>query len=239
MIMSGFFRKAVSALMVVVLLGACQTTQNSANNANLTPEERRLREQAEDFNTTVVEGAIVGALAGAILGALLSSNNRAQGAAIGAGAGAAIGAGSGYYVAKQKEQFANEQARLDSMITEVKADNNRLEAFIQTTNTVVAKNREELNAMQVAVKNGTKKRADMQALLVRAEGNRDAIQVAIANLKENRAEYLNASNQMRVDAGNTVDVGPYDAEIARLDGQIQVLEREYADLSRVITVNQL
>jgi uncharacterized protein YcfJ len=240
MISGQFIKKTVTAFTIVAFLGACQTTQNAASNANLTPEEKRLREQADDFNTTIVEGAVFGAIAGAVLGALLSSgSNRAKGAAAGAVAGAALGGASGYYVAKSKENFATEQAKLDSMITDVKADNSRLQAYIANTNSVVSKNQQELNAMQTAVKNGTKKRDDMTALLARVEGNRGAIKVALDKLKVNKTEYINASNQMKSDPKSTVSVEPLNYQIAELEGKIQVLERQYADISRLITVNQL
>lgn len=230
----GLAKRITALLAVGVFAFGCVTT---GGGQPLTAEEQRLRDQADDFNETVVQGAVVGAIAGAVLGALLGGNNRAQGALVGAAAGGAIGGAGGYYVAKQKEAYGNEQARLDSMTRDVRADNTRLASYISNTQKVVAKNRDELQVMRAAVAQGTREESDMRALVVKVEGNRDAVGKALEGLKENRDEYLNASAQMT--SRTAANTAPMDSEIQRLNGQIQALEREHQALNRLVTVNTL
>ena len=229
-------RAAVCMLLAVGMLAGCVTTPTSQSTANMSPEERRLHEQAQDFNTTVVQGAVVGAVLGAIAGALLS-DNKAAGAAIGAAAGGAIGSAGGYYVAQRKEGYATEQARLDGMIADVDADNQRLTAFISNTRSVIAKNEQELAAMQKEVDAGRKEQSDQQALLAKVEGNRDAIADAVEHLKENQVEYQTASAQMKADTG--ADTSAMDVEINELTQQIAVLEQELNELNDLIDVHQI
>ena len=231
------FSKALACVGLAIVLAACQTIQGSQQQANLSPEEQRLRQQADDFNTTIVQGAVVGAIIGGILGALLSEN-RGQGAALGAAAGGAIGGSGGYYVAKQKERYANEQARLDAMIIDVKSDNHMLGIYIQTTNNVIARNRAELADMQKAMAAGTKDRSDMNTLLTKVEGNADAVETALEKLKENRTEYLNASARIKQD-NPSMNTRGLDSEIAELNAQIAKLEADYLEMNALLKVDQL
>ncbi|HJQ59555.1 MAG TPA: YMGG-like glycine zipper-containing protein, partial [Vineibacter sp.] len=149
-------RSVIVAALCAALLGGCVTSGGNSrgyygDGSYLTPEQRRLRAN-EDFNRTVGEGAVTGALLGGLIGALAGGKrNRVSGALIGAGAGAVVGGAAGYYVARKKEQYVNENQRLDSMTADVRSDNARLEAYIANTRTVVAQNKAELARLRAEV----------------------------------------------------------------------------------------
>jgi len=230
-------KSIVSSFLVVALLAGCVTTPLGRSSQPLTPEEERLRAQADDFNVTVSQAAIAGAVIGGILGALLNRNNRAAGAAAGVLAGGAFGAAGGYYVAQRKQAYANEQARLNGMINDVDADNQRLTAFISNTRSVFAKNKAELEEMEIQIAAGQKKQSDKSALLSKVETNRDAVADALEQLRENKEQYQLASNQMRTDVA--ADTSDMDAEILELSNQISQLETQLDSLNQVIEVHRL
>ncbi|MBI3452243.1 MAG: glycine zipper 2TM domain-containing protein [Rhodospirillales bacterium] len=231
---SGF--KPLAALMAAILaLTACQAIP--PDDPRLSPEERRLREQAADYNRTVAEGAIAGAVIGAILGAALAGrNNRGQGAIIGAAAGGALGAASGYYVAKQKEAFATEQARLDSMIGDVRADNARIEALIANAQSVIASNRAQLEDIQKRVNTGQMNRQTAKAEVERIEDNQRVITRTVENLRKKADEYREASMKTSQQGVNT---GPMNAEIGVMQANIARLEAELAGLTEALNVSRL
>jgi uncharacterized protein HemX len=230
-------KSLVASFLVVAMLAGCVTTPSGSSSQPLTPEEERLRAQADDFNVTVSQAAIAGAVIGGVLGALLNRNNRAKGAAVGVMAGGALGAAGGYYVAQRKQAYANEQARLDGMINDVDADNQRLTAFISNTRSVIAKNKAELEEMERQIASGQKKQSDKRALLAKVETNRDTVADALKQLRENEEQYQLASNQMSTDTA--ADTSEMDAEIRELSNQISQLETQLDSLNQVIEVHKL
>ena len=151
--LAGFVRPVGIIAVVALGLGACQTIGGSSNDANLTPAQRQLRQEAERFNQTVAEGAIVGAIGGAIIGALVSDDDPLAGAAIGAAGGAALGAGAGYFVASQNESYASREAQLNAQIQAAQQDVSRYRTIVRTTQTVVDQHKAriaQLNAQAAA-----------------------------------------------------------------------------------------
>jgi len=125
---SRWLRAVMAGVLCVPLLAGC--ADSGANDPNLTPEQRRIRAQRAEQDRTVGGGAIAGAVVGGLLGALLGGNNRGGAAAIGAVAGAAVGGAGGYYVAKRKQRYANENERLDSMAADVRVDNQQMAQYV-------------------------------------------------------------------------------------------------------------
>ena len=179
------------ALVAGLSLGGCVTTSGSADN--LTPEEQRMRAQADDFSDTVVQGAVVGAVAGGLL-AILSGNkdNAAQFAAL----GAAAGGGAGYYVAKQKENYATEEARLDAMIGDVRKDNSRLAELTANAKTVIVSDMARIDKVEAQLAAGQITQQQAKAELARAEDNGKYLTSAIEGLKKRHEEYVKASAEL-------------------------------------------
>lgn len=208
-----------------LLVSACATRDVST----MTPAERRLHEQGEDFNRTLIEGAVVGAVAGAVLGALLSSKeHRGQGAAIGAGLGTAAGAAGGYYVAKQKERYANEEARLSAMTADVKVDNAKLMQMAATAREVMAEDRRRLEQVEQEIAAGKADQATTRQQLAGLDDNARYLQKTIGNLRKKVDEYKHAAEAERHE--KRMNTMAMDSQIQQMESQVASLEAELNQL---------
>lgn len=103
-----------------------------------TEAERELRLSRERLQRTVGEGGLTGVAAGAAIGALLGGPAGAfRGAELGRFAGAAAGA----YVRQLQAEFAEEEAVLDRVVSDLRITNARLEQSIAAMQSVVAETR--------------------------------------------------------------------------------------------------
>jgi hypothetical protein len=214
------------ALGMALVLGACATT----DDPNLTPAERKMREQAATFNQTVAEGAVVGCIAGTILGILASSNkNRGQNAAIGCAAGAAVGGATGYAVASQQESYANEEERLDGKIAEVKADNQRLAGLVDSSRQVIASDKATIENLDKQIAAGKITADKARTDIAKVDSNIKYLTQTVANLKKRQEEYQLARDQA-AKTSPTSATAAMDAEIRTLSTQIASLEKDLDSL---------
>lgn len=237
-------RKPLTAALCIVLVAstsACQTTGGGASTsaatvseATYTADEQRLREQGTDITGTVVEGAVIGAVLGGVIGLLAGGNKRS--AAIGAGAGSLAGAAAGYYVGKRQAYYASEEARLDAMIADVRADNERIEAYLATAREVIAADKARIAEIerQYAAKQITL--AEGRDRLERVAQNRDVMQETVAALRKKRDQYRDAAEQTRRDSPGT-DTSEMDRQIALLEQNVNQLEGEIDALNVALSVS--
>lgn len=231
-ISKSILHKVIVVFLTGALVAGCVTPGGSfGSDANLSSDERQLRQQQAEFDRTVVGGVVAGAIAGALIGALLGRDSK--GALVGAGVGATAGGLAGSYVANKKKQHASEQARLASVRADVQKDNQKVAQVISVTERVMARNENELVQMKRLVASGGKRRQDMTALVSKVEANRNALQGTIANLKKRRTEYYQASSS--TGNGNTATR----AEISVLETQIQDLEGKVEKFNEILNVNRL
>ncbi len=224
---NGLKRGMAAALVGSVMLSGCVTT-GSTSNANLTPAEQRLRAQSEDFNTTVVQGAVAGAVLGGLLGAFTKDKrNIVKYAAIGAG----VGGATGYYVAKRKESFANEEARLDSMIVDVQGDNAKVAAMSNTTRSVIANDMARINRIEQDLAAGTMTRQEAKQQLALIDDNSEVLKGSLENLRKRQGEYEEASAEMAKGGDvSAQSLSAYNQEITNLQDQIASMENDLDDL---------
>lgn len=227
--------RSLRALMIgvlcVPLLAGC--VDNGANDPNLTPEQRRIRAQRAEQDRTVGGGAVAGAILGGLIGLAVGGSNRGAAAAIGAVAGAAVGGATGYYVARRKQQYANENDRLNAMTTDVRNDNQQLAQYVADSQAVVAHDKADLARLRQEYANRRSSRADLDRRIAIAEQDAQAIQQRINTARKQLAEYMQARQQTPGAAG-----GQMDAEIARLNQQIAQLESQLNDLNTSISVTR-
>lgn len=216
------------ALAMALMLGACTTTSNDTAR---TPAEQKMREQAATFNTTIAEGAVAGCVVGAILGILASNRNHGSGAAIGCGAGAAVGGATGYMVASTQEKYANEEARLDAMTADLKADNQRLAGLIESSRQVIASDKAAIDNLEKQVAAKKISTAQAKTELAKVDDNISYLKQTVANLKKREEEYQVARNEAAAKAG-TQATAEMDQEITTLQTQIASLEK---DLDGLVT----
>ncbi|MBV9835285.1 MAG: hypothetical protein JO055_12805 [Alphaproteobacteria bacterium] len=224
-------RALMAGVLCVPLLVGC--TDNGANDPGLTPEQRRIRAQRAEQDRTVGGGAVAGAVLGGLIGLAVGGNNRGAAAAIGAVAGGALGAGAGYYVARRKQQYANENERLGVMTSDVRNENQQLAQFVADSQSVVAHDKADLARLRGEYANRRGSRADLDRRIAIAEQDAQAIQQRINSARKQLQDFQQARAQAQGPAG-----GQMDAEIARLNQQIAQLESQLNDLNTSISVTR-
>jgi archaellum component FlaC len=235
--------RSATALVLIASLGlaACQTTGTNNAAAPLTPAEQQLRDEADVFNETVAGGAVTGAIIGGLLGALAGaasgkSENILTGAAIGAAAGGILGGVDGYMTAKAQESANNQVRMLNSMADDVRKDNARLQRLVSNSNQVLADSKQRLEQIKADV--ATKKLTVAQAKNERSkiEQNQALLAQTLKTATEKRDNYRDAAAQMRAQGGNTKSM---DAEIARLEKEIDKLENNVSSLNTALEVTRV
>lgn len=222
--------KPLACAMVVALgLAACSTTGGGfgADDSNLTPAQRELRQEAERFNQTVLEGALTGAVIGGIAGALLADDDPLAGAAIGAGAGAAVGAGAGYFVASQNEQYANEEQRLDAQIAAAQEDVARYERIVLSTERVVNEYRQRIARLDSQYTAGQVTAAEYRNQVAGVQTDLDAIQSLIDENSNIVEAYETEIASLRQQGRSSSELAAARTEMIQ---ERQALENQYNEL---------
>lgn len=183
-----------------------------------------MRDQANDFNRTILEGAGIGALAGAGIGAAACRGDWSC-ILIGAAAGAAAGSAGGYYYAQKKEGYVNEEQRLDAIIADIRKDNQNLEGLVKDARTVAAADKRKMDQIDKALAANTISQQQAQRELAAVDDNRAVLEDTIANLKDRRAEWSEVAEKARADT-DTAKMARLDREIKTLENQIVLLENE-------------
>jgi hypothetical protein len=231
------FRATAAVVAGAMLLSSCAGAgggpQFSDPGRPLTPAEMRMRQQASDFDRTLAEGVAVGALSGAAagagIGALAGGDNRGTAALIGAGIGAVLGGlagyGAGSYYAKKKGQYADQEQRLDSMIADARADNQKAEVLLRDTQTIAASDKQKLDQIKrdLAAKRISQEQARKE--LAAIDSNRQALETSIANLTKRREEWRQAAQEARSDANNP-RLTQLDYEIQEMNENISLMQSE-------------
>ncbi len=223
-------RGLVWAVIAVFGLAACQSPGFSSTDANLTPAQRELRAEAERFNQTVAEGAVVGAIGGALIGALVS-NNRLAGAAIGAAAGAAVGAGAGYFVASQNEQYASSEDRLNAEISAARQDVLRYQRAVASTQRVVDQHKANIASLNAQYRSGRITAAQYRTQVATAQGDLAAIQALISQNQQSVQAYDQEITRLRREGTNASEMVNARNEMA---SRRQQLQAQYDDLLRAV-----
>ena len=203
----------------------------------LTPAEERLRQRATAFNRTIFEGMLVGmgggAAAGAGIGAL-SSNDRGKGALIGAliGAvgGAAAGAAGGYYYANMKEQYANQEDRLDAMTTGLRDENAKLQATLVEARTVVAEKKRLVAEVGVTAKKEKLSKAEIERKLLSVDRNIDLLRNTIEDREERLEEFRTIVEQEQQN-GQSQKLASLQKQVASMEKTTALLQAEVDALS--------
>jgi hypothetical protein len=234
------FMRQVCALVVVVsvALSGCKT-MTAAEEANLTPAERQMRADADQFNETILGGAATGAIIGALIGAvagLASGDKQRIGsyAAVGAVGGGILGGVDGYITAKQRETGNNRLRMVNSMTEDVEKDNQRLAGLVNNSKRVLAESRQRLDDVnqQLAQKKITLEQA--KAEKSRVEKNRDVMADALDALKKRQDNYNEAGRK----TGGTSNPA-FNQQVAQLNAQIAQLEQNISGMNDALAVSKV
>lgn len=243
-------RMGCSVLAVAVLLSmsACQTSGpvqpsgqvTTSSNVPLTAAEQRMRQDESRFNDTVIGGVMTGAAAGAVAGLLagiLTGGNKKEirNATIGGAVIGGVAGGIDGYVTAKKEQAGRDEIRtLQAAAADVRQDNNKLQAFLDSSGTVLAEGKARLAALRgdVAAKRLSAEQA--QAARQREEQNIASMNTTLAQAKKTRDQYAQASKQF---SGTPQSKRDLDSEIARMNKQVAQLEGNISEYNRALAVS--
>ncbi len=205
----------------------------SEDDENLTPEERRLRDQAAVFNETVFGGAVAGAaLLGGLcfLGALFNNGQGLAECAVRAGIGAAIGAVDGYLIAKRQEAADRQVAEIDLVTRELEQKNRDLERLVATSKRVVDQNRERIRDVQLKVAQKKVRFEQLEFERQHLQSNIDQMNGTISNLIRERDNYREVAQQL----GNEGrDTSALQTQIREMETRIAQLEQERNELENI------
>lgn len=229
------FMKPISiGLAAAMLLTGCVTTRDYSQ---MTPAERKMREQADVYNQTIAEGAVLGCLVGIGIGALASSNNRGQNALIGCGVGAVVGGGAGAYVADKQESYATREQQLDAMIADVRTENQRLAGLVTTTRQVIADDKARIDQIDSDLAAGKITMAQAQTKMAAVDDNTTYLDNTLTELRKRQQTYADAAAQTRT--GNAQQNAAMQAEVTKLESQIAQLQSERDALVQRRTVSRV
>lgn len=214
--------------------GTSATRSASVSSGPLSTEEQRLRQQNDAFTLTVVEGAVAGAVIGGLIGGLVTGDW--SGALIGAGAGAVAGGASGAYVASRQKEYANEEARIDAMIVDLRQDNNNLRKYIVTAEEVIAADHRKLADLNQQYANQQINRKEARQQLARIRENRDVIAETAETLEKKRQEYVYAAQETRRQ-NPSANLHEMERQIAMLEDNIDALETDLDSLTEALEVS--
>lgn len=234
-------RMLAGVLAGTLLLTSCAQVQSMQDRLAslgeperpLSPAEQKLKEQAADYNRTVFEGILVGAVGGAALGAgvgaVAAGDNRTAGALtgalIGAVGGAVLGATGGLYYANLKQQYADQEQRLDAIIVDLRAENEKLGGIVDTVHTIVAENRAKLDRIDADLKAQRTSRQQAEQDLVAIDGARKNLETQIANIRKSKDKWQEIADSERAQ-GNGAKIARIDQEIGRIESQIALMQTE-------------
>jgi predicted RNase H-like nuclease (RuvC/YqgF family) len=217
------------------------TATAKAASVELTPAELKMRADEERFQKTVIGGVIQGAMIGAAIGAvtaLISGGNTkdaARSAGIGALIGGTAGGIDGYVTAKREQAGRNELRAVQEAAKDVKADNAKLQAFLDSSDVVLKEGKTRLAALKgdISAKRITAQEAE--AARNREEQNIASMKTTLAQAKKTKDEYAKAAAQFK---GTPQDKSNLDAEINRMNQQVAKLESNIADYNRAVGVSR-
>ena len=213
------------ALIAALKQSDKQPALSSSNNTpgSATPAEQQLRAESAVFNKSGLQGCLITGGASAVLVYLLKKD---EGAAIAAAiVGCGVGIGANYYLQQRRKQYAGDEQRLEQMIADVRADNERLGRIIESAEEVVSEDKKKIDSIDRAYKQKQITMEQARQQMQSVDDNREYLEQTLANLKKREADWVEVAEAER---GNqsTADMAGMDQEIDKLQTQIAALESD-------------
>lgn len=241
---SSFRRLAALLSMVVALVsvGGCKTSplQDTAT-AEMTPAERKLREDQRALEKTVIGGIITGAAIGASVSAVLTairggnSDEIKRSAGAGAIAGGVLGGIDGYVTAKRNQSQKDEVRAIQAAAADVRKDNQSLQSMVTTSTEVLREGQARLVRLKSDVQSRQVSVAQADEARKREAQNIETMQKALSNAQKTRDDYQKASAKFQ---GTIEQKRNLDAEIAQMNRQIGQLESNLNQYTKALEVSR-
>jgi hypothetical protein len=219
---AGIIRNVTAVVVAGSLLAACNT-KSIMPQSSATPAEQQLRSESKVFNRSGMEACLIAGGASALLMYLIEKDSQKV---ITAGVvGCGVGVGANYYLQQRRQQYANDEQRLQQMIADVRADNERLGRIIQSAEEVVSEDQKKIEDIERAYQQKQitmeQARREMQSV----DDNQAYLEQTLANLKKREAEWLQVAEAERAHQ-SPADMAAMDQEIDQLQDQIASLESD-------------
>lgn len=228
---------ACLALVGLLMMGACASTDDSATEAPKTQAQQDLQDSSKElsqplFADTEQEGTVVGALAG---GLLSIGNDNAR---VSIPMGAVVGNLAGKYVAAKQEEYSEEVEVIEAMTRDIQTKNEEAQRTVKAMEVVVAEHRARLAELKKA--RGKDKGAErkLEQELAVAERDlatmKDAVKKAEGHLKtfsEAREIVLKDSDTRGL--SDKPVMKKMDGEIEALRARIRAMNQFVSDLTNV------
>ncbi|MEO8350250.1 MAG: hypothetical protein ABI680_00880 [Chthoniobacteraceae bacterium] len=179
----------------------------------------------DDTQRTKTEGTIAGVAAGALLGGLIGAATGGGGRSIatGAVAGGAVGGLAGHKygteVAKKKQGYAANEARLRQLIGEARSERQSAERYNASLRSAISQQRTQL----ARIRSGQADRAAAAKLRRNIDGN----------LSQSKAQY-DRNNAVTSEVKATLDQAPASQDKKQLQAEYASLQEEKALLNQQI-----
>jgi len=214
------FNSRLLLTVTISFLAGCQTL-GMGSSAEADP---LLEQDKPTFlvSKSGLQSCAIGAGLGA-LGALLLGSD-ATTIAVSAAAGCGVGAGADYLLDQRRAEFANNEQRMNSYISDIQADNQKLQAYMMNVRQVVDKNKRQLAQidLDIKTKSGDEKARARELATMRA--NQASLNETIEGLNERIAMYQDIAFKESTEGVTS----------ARMLNQLTQLERERDDLQRLV-----
>jgi uncharacterized membrane protein YgaE (UPF0421/DUF939 family) len=214
------FKSRLLVVATVFLLAGCQTL-GMGSSADVDP---LLEKDKPTFlaSKSGLQSCAIGAGVGA-LGALLFGGD-ATTIAVAAAAGCGVGAGADYLLDQRRAEFANNEQRMNSYISDIQTDKQNLQAYMVNVRQVVDKNKRQLAQidLDIKTKSGDEKARAQELATMRA--NQASLQKTIEELDKRIAMYQDIA-----DKESTIGVTS-----ARMLQQLTQFETERNDLRLLV-----
>ncbi|SES84272.1 hypothetical protein [Thorsellia anophelis] len=178
----------------------------------------------EFFSRSGLTACAAGAGLG-IAGCLLSnSSKKAECALIAAVAGCGVGIGANAYLDYNRKKYGSEEEALNSAISDMKVENNRLERINQINKQVIIDNKATLDKLSKEIANNTINADMAEKQLKSIDANINFLRDTLAKAKERQANWEKVSNSTSADSSEL------DEQIAQMNEKVQALESELDSL---------
>jgi peptidoglycan hydrolase CwlO-like protein len=184
-------------------------------------------DEAQFFSRSGWTACAGGAVVGVIGCQLLSHNDKAKCMLASALVLCGVAMGTNYYLDQRRSQYSNTEQRLDAMIADVRADNQKLQNLTQTARTVMAEDKQQLAKIKQDIAANKVEKTKAQQQIAEIDANTRYLKNTLAELKAREKQWREVASSERA-SGARVD--RLDAEINRMQQQIASLESEINEL---------
>jgi hypothetical protein len=132
--------KTLAVSVLTASLAACATAHS--------PGDKRLEQQSEWFSSSHLQGCLLGAaLGGGICAAAGGNVGTCVASALG---GCALAMTAAEYMTQKRQQYASEEQQLQSIIADVRQDNQNVASYVATERKVIDENLKKLAQIEQA-----------------------------------------------------------------------------------------